>query len=101
MAASLELSYRYLTQEQQRLFRRRFIRGTDFSAYAAAAAAGCESLATAEQALEALLDHHLLEECDSGRFSFHDLIHEYAYHLALREDAESDRRRSIHRMLDY
>lgn len=48
-----------------------------------------------------LLDHHLLEERDPGRFTFHDLVREYACELAKLEDSEAGRRRTIHRILDY
>ena len=102
IAGSLELSYRYLMSEHKQLFRQLALHpGTDFSVYAAAAAAGNVSLAATEQMLDALLDHYLLEERGPGRFAFHDLIREYAYRLSLLEDSEPDRRRVIHRMLDY
>ena len=102
IAGSLELSYRYLMSEHKQLFRQLALHpGTDFSVYTAAAAAGNVSLAATEQALDALLDHYLLEERGPGRFAFHDLIREYAYRLSLLEDSEPDRRRVVHRMLDY
>lgn len=102
VAASLELSYRYLTRGQQRLLRQLALHpGPGFSVYAAAAATGDRSLVETEQALEALLDHHLLEEPEPGRFTFHDLIHEYAWHRAHLDDREADRRCTVHRILDY
>ena len=102
VAASLELSYRYLTVGQQRLLRQLALHpGTEFSVYLAAAATGDESLAATEQALDALLDHHLLEEPELGRYTFHDLIREFAWHRAHLDDPESERQQTIHRMLDY
>jgi DNA-binding SARP family transcriptional activator/tetratricopeptide (TPR) repeat protein len=102
IAGSLELSYRYLMSEQKQLFRQLALHpGTDFSVYTAAAAAGNESLAATEQALDALLDHYLLEERSPGRFAFHDLIREYAHRLSLLDDSETDRRRTVQRILDY
>jgi tetratricopeptide (TPR) repeat protein len=102
IASSLELSYRYLMREHKQLFRQLALHpGTDFSLYAATAAADNASIAATEQALDSLLDHYLLEERGPGRYAFHDLIHEYAYRLSLLEDSESDRRRAVHRMLDY
>ena len=102
IAASLDLSYRYLTRRQQRLLRQLALHpGAEFSAYLAAAAIGDDSLAATEHALDALLNHHLLEEPEPGRFTFHDLIHEYAWRRAHLDDSETDRRRTIHRMLDY
>lgn len=101
VAASLELSYRYLTNGQQRLLRQLALHpGAEFSVYAAAAASD-GSLVETEQALEALLDHHLLEELEPGRFTYHDLIREYAWHRAQLDDPGSDRRRTMHRILDY
>jgi tetratricopeptide (TPR) repeat protein len=101
VAASLELSYRYLMTGQQRLLRQLALHpGVEFSVYAAAAA-GDGSLVATEQALDALLDHHLLEEPEPGRFTFHDLIREYAWRRAQLDDQEPDRRRTVHRILDY
>ena len=102
VAASLELSYRYLTTGQQRLLRQLALHpGADFSVYLAAAATGNGSLAVTEEALDALLDHRLLEEPEPGRFTFHNLIQEYAWRRAQLDDKEPDRRRTVHRMLDY
>jgi DNA-binding SARP family transcriptional activator/tetratricopeptide (TPR) repeat protein len=101
IARSLELSYRYLMSGQKQLFRLLALHpGPDFSVHAAAAG-GNVSFTAAEQALEALADHYLLEERGPGRFAFHDLIREYAYRLSLLEDSESDTRRAVHRMLDF
>jgi DNA-binding SARP family transcriptional activator/tetratricopeptide (TPR) repeat protein len=102
LAGSLDLSYRYLTSDQQRLLRQLALHpGLDFSVYAAAAAADSGSLAATERALDVLLDHHLLEEREPGRFTFHDLVREYARQLSELEDSEQDRQRTVNRMLDY
>jgi DNA-binding SARP family transcriptional activator/tetratricopeptide (TPR) repeat protein len=102
VAAALELTYRYLTTEQQRLFRRLALHpGSDFSVHVAAALTSSESLDATGLALDALLDYHLLEEPQVGRYAFHVLIREYARRLALADDQEDDRKRAIHRMLDY
>jgi DNA-binding SARP family transcriptional activator len=102
LAGSLDLSYRYLTSDQQRLLRHLALHpGLDFSAYAAAAATASGSLPATERALDVLLDHHLLEEREPGRFTFHDLVREYACQLSELEDTEQDRRRTVNRMLDY
>jgi len=102
LARSLDLSYRYLTREQQRLFRQLALHpGIDFSVYTAAAATDSQSLVATECALDVLLHHHLLEEREPSRFSFHDVVRQYACQLSELEDQEADRRRTIHRMLDY
>ena len=55
--------------------------GADFDAWSAAALAGCTPRA-AEDVLEALVDAHLLRSAAPGRYTFHDLIREYARSLA-------------------
>lgn len=101
IAASLELSHRNLSREHQRLFRLLSLHpGADFSVYAAATI-GNESLSATELALEELLDHHLLNEHFPDRFTFHDLIRQYAWHRAHLDEHESDLRNAEHRVLDY
>src|SRR6266702_1160146 len=74
MNAALALSYRYLTAGQQQLFRWLALHpGNSFSTHAARAVAGGASRAGTDQALEVLLDYHLLEEPTLGRFTFHNL----------------------------
>jgi tetratricopeptide (TPR) repeat protein/DNA-binding SARP family transcriptional activator len=102
VAASFELSHQYLTNGQQRLFRRIALHpGVDFSIHAANAAAGDESFAATEQTLDALLDYHLVEEHAPGRFTFHDLIRKYARHRALADEKNMDQRLVVHQILDY
>ena len=98
MTAALALSYRYLTADQQRLFRWLAVHpGDSFSAHAAAAVAD-QSPAVAERTLDVLFDYHLIEEPVPGRFTFHDLVREYAADLAT---PEPDRRLALGRLLDY
>lgn len=101
IAASLELSHRNLSREHQRLFRLLSLHpGADFSVYVAAAI-GDESLSATELALEELLDHHLLNERFTDRFTFHDLTRLYAWHRAHLDERESDLRNTENRVLDY
>jgi tetratricopeptide (TPR) repeat protein len=101
VASSFELSYRYLSSEQRRAFRQIGCHaGLDFSLHAAAAASNA-TVPQTERVLDALLDCHLLEEPDSGRFRCHDLIRDYATELALREDTADERQLCAHRLLDY
>jgi tetratricopeptide (TPR) repeat protein len=101
VASSFELSYRYLSHEQQRVFRQiGCYPGGAVSVYAVAAASTL-AIGDAERVLDGLLDCHLLDEPVRRRFRCHDLICEYARDLALREDAEPDRRLFMHRLLDY
>jgi DNA-binding SARP family transcriptional activator/tetratricopeptide (TPR) repeat protein len=99
IARSLELSYRYLTSRQQRMFRQLALNpGADFSVHAAAALVGDEHV---EDDLYVMLDHHLLEEQIPDRFSFHNVIREYAAYLSTICDTPSERKEAVHRILDY
>ena len=99
MTAALALSHRYLTADQQQLFRWLTLDpGDSFSAHAAAAMAADPSPGATERALEMLFDYHLIEEPVTGRFTFHDLVREYAATLA---DPEPEQRLAMGRLLDY
>jgi len=101
VVSAFDLSYRALEPDHQRLFRRL---GTSpcacFSLQAAAALGGC-TLAEAEKALAALLDHHLLARAPADQFRFHDLIRGYAAVRAARDDPEPEQRQAVARLLDY
>jgi tetratricopeptide (TPR) repeat protein/transcriptional regulator with XRE-family HTH domain len=100
VAAAFDLSYRDLSGDQQRLFRRLGLHpGTDIDAYAAAALDDI-SLSAARAQLETLFDHYLLAEPARDRYRFHDLIREYARQLADTEPA-ADRGDAVGRLLDY
>ncbi|HEY7101282.1 MAG TPA: BTAD domain-containing putative transcriptional regulator [Mycobacteriales bacterium] len=76
------LSYAQLAPAEQRMFRLLGVHpGADFDAWSAAALAGCTPRA-AEDMLEALVDSHLLRSAAPDRYTFHDLIREYARSLA-------------------
>ncbi|MCE7005282.1 tetratricopeptide repeat protein [Kibdelosporangium philippinense] len=97
VAAAFELSYRYLTTEQQRVFRLMGLHaGPDFGAHLAAAVTGID-LDTVEQVLEDLVDVHLLQQNEPGRFRFHDLVRRHARALVSTEDEEP----AVARLLDY
>jgi tetratricopeptide (TPR) repeat protein/DNA-binding SARP family transcriptional activator len=102
ISASLELSYRCLMPEWQRLLRRLALHPPGgFSGYAAAALAVGSRPAGTRRALDGLVDHHLLEEPASGRYAFHDLVHEYARHLAETSDPEAERQQAVRTLLGY
>jgi DNA-binding SARP family transcriptional activator/tetratricopeptide (TPR) repeat protein len=80
--AAFALSYRQLDGQRQRLFR--LLGGqpcADLAVPAAAALAGLPERAT-EDALEELVDAHLLQQQAPGRYRFHDLLREYAAGLS-------------------
>jgi tetratricopeptide (TPR) repeat protein len=76
------LSYAQLTPQQQRMFRLLGVHpGADFDAWSAAALVH-GTPREAEEVLEALVDAHLLRSSGPGRYTFHDLLREYARSLA-------------------
>jgi tetratricopeptide (TPR) repeat protein/DNA-binding SARP family transcriptional activator len=102
LTASIELSYRYLMPEQQRLMHRLALHpDSSFSSYAGAALAGTPPFPATGRMLDALVDYHLIEEPATDRFAFHDLIREYAKHVAHTREPERDRQQAIRRLLDY
>jgi DNA-binding SARP family transcriptional activator len=102
VARALELSYRHLRTAQQRLFRLLALHpAPGFSRQAAVAMAEGEPLAETERTLGVLLDHHLIEESAPDRYTFHDLVREYAHDLAETHDTAADRDRARQRLLDY
>ncbi|MUN37146.1 AfsR/SARP family transcriptional regulator [Actinomadura litoris] len=96
-----EVSYRGLPPPLRAAFRAFGLHpGPDLTAHAAAAILR-RPVHEAERVLEELLDRHLLGEPARGRYRFHDLVHEYARRLAREEDPGHERRRTVHRVLDY
>jgi tetratricopeptide (TPR) repeat protein len=86
VAAAFDMSYRDLTPQQQKMFRRLGLHpGSSIDVCAAAALYGAD-YDTARQHLEALYDHYLLTELAHGRYRFHDLIRQHARTLADMDD---------------
>ncbi|WP_051792385.1 AfsR/SARP family transcriptional regulator [Amycolatopsis jejuensis] len=78
VTAAFDLSYRALSESQQRLFRLLSVNpGEDVTRYSAAALAGISS-GVAESGLEDLLDEHLLQQTQPGRYRLHALLRTYA-----------------------
>jgi DNA-binding SARP family transcriptional activator len=98
---AFDLSYRALEPDHQRFFRRLGASPCAQVSLHAAAALGGGTLAEAERALAALIDHHLLARAPAGQFLFHDLIRGYAATLAADEDSRPERRQAVGRLLDY
>jgi DNA-binding SARP family transcriptional activator/tetratricopeptide (TPR) repeat protein len=99
--SAFDLSYRALEPDHQRFFRRLGISPCSHVSMQAAAALGGGTVAEAEKALAALLDHHLLARAPGGHFRFHDLIRGYAAVRAAREDPEPEQRQAVSRLLDF
>jgi DNA-binding SARP family transcriptional activator/Flp pilus assembly protein TadD len=101
VAAAFTLSYRDLTGDQQRMFRRLGLHpGADTDRYAAAALAGL-SLARVSRLLEDLLDAHLLTQAVPGRYRFHDLVRAYAADLTNTGDDQDERRAAVTGLFDH
>ena len=99
--SAFDLSYRALEPDHQRFFRRLGVSPCAcVSLQAAAALSGC-TLAEAEKALAALLDHHLLARAPADQFRFHDIIRGYAAARAAHDDPAADQRQAVARLLDY
>jgi tetratricopeptide (TPR) repeat protein len=99
--SAFESSYEALSDSQRTFFRRLGVNPCpDFTLHAAMSLGG-GSLIEAEGMIASLLDHHLLERAQAQSFHFHDLIRAYAALLAEREDANSERRHAVRRLLDY
>lgn len=97
VAAAFDLSYRDLSPDEKRLFRRLSLYpGTQIEAHAAAALYG-EDLETTGEHLDALYLNHLLEEVAPGRYRLHDLTR--AYSLTLSNEGGDDK--AFERLLDY
>lgn len=97
--AALDLTYVKLSDRARAVFRSLgAVGGTGRSTSAAAAAAGVTP-AAAEEALRSAARMHLVEEGGDGRFTWHDLVHEFAAQR-LREE-EHQRNGAALRLLDY
>ncbi|MDH6438603.1 DNA-binding SARP family transcriptional activator/tetratricopeptide (TPR) repeat protein [Streptomyces sp. SAI-144] len=98
---AFDVSYRTLKIEEQTVFRFLGLRfGADIDVYGVAALAGLPVTA-AEDALEGLLDAHLIREPAPERFALHDLLGEYARALTLSEDPKPARDRAVARLIDF
>ncbi|MQA84256.1 MAG: tetratricopeptide repeat protein [Streptosporangiales bacterium] len=98
---TFESSYQDLSDREQRMLRRLgLFPGSSFSVYVAAALTGT-TWTDSERLLDALYEHHLIEEPSPRRFRLHDLLRDYARDLTLRDDTEPDRGLALDRLLDH
>ncbi|WP_202637884.1 AfsR/SARP family transcriptional regulator [Bailinhaonella thermotolerans] len=98
---AFDLSYHRLDPPSRRLFRLLgLIPGPVFTPEAAASLAGT-SPAETDRLLRRLAAAHLVEECESGRFAFHDLLREYALECAAEEESEAERARALDALLTW
>ncbi|GAA2277427.1 BTAD domain-containing putative transcriptional regulator [Nonomuraea roseoviolacea subsp. roseoviolacea] len=101
VAAAFTLSYRQLTDDQQRLFRLLGLHpGRDIGPHAAAALADLP-VEHAEDVLEDLLDAHMLQQRALGRYILHDLLSRYAAQLAAEQDPPRVGQEALTRLLGH
>ncbi|HUQ56673.1 AfsR/SARP family transcriptional regulator [Lentzea sp.] len=97
VVGAFALSYRQLTAAQQKLFRRLGLHtGEDWDAHLAAAVIG-STRAVAERLLDELLDVHLVQQKENGRYRFHDLLADHAKASVEPEEREE----AVLRILDF
>jgi DNA-binding SARP family transcriptional activator/tetratricopeptide (TPR) repeat protein len=97
VAGAFALSYQQLTPDQQRLFRRLGMHtGEDWDVHLAAAVIGT-TRAEAERVLDELLDVHLVQQKENGRYRLHDLLADHAKASLEAEEAEE----AVLRILDF
>jgi len=101
VAAAFTVSYEHLDPVERRMFRMLGLHpGTDIEATAAAALAAVP-VQQAEGLLENLLDAHVLQQREPGRYTFHDLLREHARNTASAQESEAERRGAVTRLLDF
>ncbi|MEU5563796.1 AfsR/SARP family transcriptional regulator [Micromonospora musae] len=94
------LSYAQVTPTAQRMFRLLGLHpGTRFDAVMAAALADVP-LPEAQHLLDELVDVHLVDEPEPGRFRFHDLVRDYARQLTAEPTLAAERSAAVRRMLN-
>jgi tetratricopeptide (TPR) repeat protein len=76
--------------------------GAEFDPYCAAALLGTDP-GKAEDVLEHLLDTHLMQQYETGRYVFHDLVRSFAKWLRTQagEDPDEVDQAAVERLLDY
>jgi tetratricopeptide (TPR) repeat protein len=101
VAVAMASSYRALSAEQQRLFRRLgLVPGQTYTAESAGAVAGLPVVVAGRQ-LKALAAAHLVEWHIRGRYRCHDLLRRYAVDRATAEDEPAELTRAHERLFEY
>ncbi|MEU8421660.1 BTAD domain-containing putative transcriptional regulator [Micromonospora sp. NPDC048835] len=95
------LSYAQLDLDQQRMFRLLALHPGGFFDDRVAAALADLPLPDAQDLLDNLVDAHLVDEPEAGRFRFHDLMREYARQLLETDETAASRTAAIVRLLDH
>jgi DNA-binding SARP family transcriptional activator/tetratricopeptide (TPR) repeat protein len=99
--SAFEFSYRQLTTIQQRFFRYLSISPCPDITIEIASAMTDIPAGEAESCLNALIEHHLVEQGPQGRIRFHDLVRAYAASRSAHDDPGSERRRALERLITH
>jgi DNA-binding SARP family transcriptional activator/tetratricopeptide (TPR) repeat protein len=99
--AALSWSYRTLDPRAAALFRKLGLHPANDISLAAAAALADLPISQAKQALDQLVDAHMVEQRRSNRYELHDLIRLYATEEARRTESAEDIDAAIRRVLDW
>ncbi|MCP2311832.1 ATP-binding protein [Kitasatospora paracochleata] len=100
VAAAFLDSYQALDPSLRRAFRLAALHpGEDFTPHALAAL--IDTPVEEAEEMESLHDHHLLNEHTALRYTFHDLLRDFADELVTREEPEPLRHAALVRLLDY
>jgi tetratricopeptide (TPR) repeat protein len=98
--SSFETSYTELSTVDRLVFRRAGAHpGAEFGGTAAAALAGLDDT-TVTDALERLVDAHLVESRTAGRYRLHDLLRLFAAERLVAEETPGDRQAALVRLAD-
>jgi tetratricopeptide (TPR) repeat protein len=101
LLAVFDFSYRALRPAEQSTLRLLGCApGADVTVPAVAALTG-RSAAEVVTVVDRLVDQHLLHDAAVGRYTMHDLIREYAHHLATMLDGRADREAALQRLLAW
>ncbi len=101
VAVAFALSYRLLPPESRRVFRLLgLVPGADFDAFGVCALADTDPR-RADRILQDLVDAHLLDEPEPGRYRFHDLLGAFAAQQCRDEESADGMRAARGRLFDY
>ncbi|MEH1165697.1 BTAD domain-containing putative transcriptional regulator [Micromonospora sp. CPCC 205539] len=95
------LSYAQVSPAAQRLFRMLGLHTSTRFDSRVAAALGELTMPEAQDVLDELVDSHLAEEVEPGRYRLHDLLREYARTLLAEPENAAERAAAVERLLDY
>ncbi|MEU8069516.1 MULTISPECIES: BTAD domain-containing putative transcriptional regulator [unclassified Micromonospora] len=101
VARAFALSYEQVSAVAQRVFRLLGLHPGVTADNRVAAVLTELSVPDAQDALDELVDAHLVDEAEPGRYRLHDLIREYARMLVAQRETVEERRAVTARLLDF